>query len=393
MSNVSPVKGAGFPLWTSRRGTLIILAVHLPFVAFTPVITITRHPGLPLTERALLALVAIAVGGLQLYHSLAAVRGERPPGWPLTFAAVIVGVYLPVAWITFSDWVIEMQWFAVASTLMLLPRRLAAWVVAAPVAVVAILDGIHDHHTGFPYPQSVFFTCYYAAIMVTGGVALWGSARLVGILGDLFAARTELAEQALDHERLRVSRDLHDLLGHSLSAVSLKGDLALRLLPSDPGAACREIESLTGLARTALRDMRAVAHGEHGVALAAELESASAVLCAAGISVSVTVTVATLPTVLDTALAWAVREGATNVLRHSDATACAIRAWREDGLVRLEIVNDGAAATSADSALPGSGSGLAGLATRAAELGGTASGSYAEPDAFRLQLAIPEDAS
>ncbi|MBV9447492.1 MAG: hypothetical protein JO345_16540 [Streptosporangiaceae bacterium] len=390
--DVTLATAPGFPLWTVRRATWILTAVHLPFVAFTPVVTITRLPGTPLAERVFFALIAVAAGGLQLRHSLAAVRGERPRGWPLTFAAVIASTYLPAAWIPFSDWDTQMQWFTIASAMMLLPRRLATWVVTVSVAAVAVLGGVHDHQTGFAYPQSIFFTCYYAALMVTGGIALWGSARLVGILGDLFAARTEIAEQALDHERLRVRRDLHDLLGHSLSAVSLKGDLAVRLLPRDCGAAQREIESLTDLARTALRDMRAVTRGEHDVALAAEAESAAGVLRAAGISVSVSVEVPDLSPALDAALAWAIREGATNVLRHSEATTCAIRAWREGGLVRLEIVNDGAPFPS--TAGPSTaGTGLAGLAARAAELGGTAFGigSHSEPGEFRLQVAIPED--
>ena len=393
MSHDIPLARApGFPRWTSRRATWILVAIHLPFVAFTPVVTITRHPELPLAERLLFAMIAVAVGGLQLRHSLAAVRVQRPPGWPLTFGAIIAGTYLPVIWIPFTDWLPEMQWFFVASAMMLLPRRLVRVVVSISVVVVAVLNGIHDHNGGFPWPQAVFFIWYNAALMMMGGVALWGSARLVGILGDLFAARTEIAEQALDHERFRVSRDLHDLLGHSLSAVSLKGDLAMRLLPRDPGAARREIQSLTNLARTALRDMRAVARGEHDVALAAEAESAGAVLRAAGVGASVSAEVPELSPALDAALAWALREGTTNVLRHSEATACTIRAWREDGVVRLEIVNDGAAAPSG-SASPGTGTGLAGLAARVAVLGGTASGRYAEPGEFRLRIAIPEDAS
>ena len=118
MSDVMLAKGPEFPQWTLRRGTWILIVIHLPFVAFTPVVTITRHPDLPMTERALLALVAAAVGGLQLRHSLASVRGERPRGWPLTFAAVIVGTYVPAVWIPFSDWTVQMQWFTVASALL-----------------------------------------------------------------------------------------------------------------------------------------------------------------------------------------------------------------------------------------------------------------------------------
>jgi two-component system sensor histidine kinase DesK len=361
--------------------------MHLPFVAFAPANTIARSPGMPPAEMALLSLTGAIVGALQLRHSRAAIRGERPRGWPLTFALVLAGVYLPAFWVSFFNWVLEMQWFTVASAAMLLPRRLAATVITVLVVGPAVFGGIHDHQSGFAYPQTIFFTCYYAAVVVTGGVAVYGSARLVGILGDLFAARTQLAERALDRERLRVSRDLHDLLGHSLSAVSLKGDLALRLLARDPRAARHEIESLTDLARTALRDMRAVAYGQHDVALEAEAESARAVLGAAGISVSCDVRLPGLPPALDAALAWAVREGATNILRHAVATTCAIRAWRQDGTVRLEIVNDGAAAPL------GSGTGLAGLATRAGDLGGTATGGHAGPGQFRLLVAIPEPAT
>jgi two-component system, NarL family, sensor histidine kinase DesK len=395
VNDVTLTEAAGFPRWAARRAVWFVVAVHLPFVVFAPLTTITRRPGMPPGEMALIALLGAVAGGLQLRHSLAAARGQRTPGWPLTFAMLIVLADVPGVWLVFSgwhawltlDWIIDMQWFTVASTAMLLPRRLATAVVTIQVAVLAVLDGIHDHHIGFAYPQSVFFTCYYAALMVMGGLALFGSARLVGILGDLFAARTEIAEQALARERFRVSRDLHDLLGHSLSAVSLKGDLAIRLLPRDPPAAQREIESLTGLARTTLRDMRAVARGEHNVALAAEAESAQAVLGAAGISTSVAVELPSVPPAVDAVLAWAVREGATNVLRHSDATTCTVRAWRQDGLVQLEIVNDGAPPPS------GSGSGLAGLAARASELGGTVAGTYAGPGEFRLRVAIPEAAS
>jgi two-component system sensor histidine kinase DesK len=382
-----PLAGdTGFPSWAARRSVWFVIAIHLPFVVFPPVDVITRRPGLRPGEMVLIALLSAALGGLQLRHSLAAAHGRRPVGWPLSLALVIAAAYGPGAWLAF-DWVIPMQWFAAASAAMLLPRRLAIVTVAVPVAVIAVLDGIHDHQLGFGYPQTAFFTFYYAAVMVMGAAALYGSARLAKILGDLFAARTEIAEQALDRERFRVSRDLHDLLGHSLSAVSLKGDLAMRLMVPDPAAARREIEGLTDVARTALRDMRAVARAEHDVALAAEAASARAVLEAAGIRVSVAVDLLGLSPALDAVLAWTVREGATNVLRHSEAAACTIRAWRQDGRVQLEIVNDGAG-QPADA-----GSGLAGLAARASALGGTATGSYAAPGEFTLRLSIPETPS
>jgi two-component system, NarL family, sensor histidine kinase DesK len=382
------VEHAGFPQWAVRRAVWFLVAIHLPFVAYIPITLLTRQPGRTAAEMALIVLAAAAAGGLQLRHSLAAARGERPRAWPLTFAALVVLAYLPAWWFAspWFDWVIPMQWFVIGSAVMLLPRRLAALVVTAAVAGNSAAYGVYDHRGGFAYPQTALFICYYVAVLVLGGGALYGSARLVSILGDLFAARAELAENALARERLRMSRDLHDLLGQSLSAVSLKGDLAIRLLPSDPAAAYREIESLTSVARSALRDMRAVARGEHDVSLPAEVDSAQAILEAAGVATQVAVALPGLPPALDAVLAWGIREGTTNILRHSQATAAVITAGRADGLAWLEIVNDAAQPAA------GSGSGLAGLAGRARALGGTAIGGYLGAGTFRLRIELPEGA-
>jgi two-component system, NarL family, sensor histidine kinase DesK len=388
VNDTALIEAAGFPLWAARRAVWFLVAIHLPFVAYIPITLITREPGRTAGGIALIVLAAAAVGGLQLRHSLAAARGERPRAWPLTFAALVVLAYLP-AWSFASpwfDWAIPMQWFVIGSAVMLLPRRLAALAVTAAVAGNSLAYGVYDHRAGFAYPQTVLFICYYVAVLVLGGGALYGSARLVSILGDLFAARAELAENALARERLRMSRDLHDLLGQSLSAVSLKGDLAIRLLPSDPAAAYREIESLTGVARSALRDMRAVARGEHDVSLPAEVDSAQAILEAAGVATQVAVALPGLSPALDAVLAWGIREGTTNILRHSQATAAVITAGRADGLAWLEIVND-AAQPAADS-----GSGLAGLAGRARALGGTAIGGNLGAGTFRLRIELPEGA-
>jgi two-component system sensor histidine kinase DesK len=103
---------------------------------------------------------------------------------------------------------------------------------------------------------------------------------------------------------------LHELLGQRLSAVSLKSDLAVRLLDADPPAAHREIESLTSVARTALRDTRAVMRDEHDVSLPAEVEAAQAVLQAAGITVHIAVALPGLAPALEAIVAWVDREGA-----------------------------------------------------------------------------------
>lgn len=120
-----------------------------------------------------------------------------------------------------------MIWFVIASALMLLPRWPAVTVSAAGVACgVAIWLSLPESGaSGAPAWQVALTFPYVVAVLVLGGAALYGSARLVSIMAEVFAARTRLAEQAMAAERLRIARDLHDLLGQSLSAVSLKGDL------------------------------------------------------------------------------------------------------------------------------------------------------------------------
>ena len=215
--------------------------------------------------------------------------------------------------------------------------------------------------------------------------ALYGSARLVRVLEELQATRAELAELAVGRERLRVSRDLHDLLGQSLSAVSLKGDLAIRLLPRDPPAARAEIESLTGVARDALAGIRTVTRGEHLLSLRTETEGAAALLRAAGIDARIDLDVPKLSQPVEQMLAWALREGVTNVLRHSQARTCSITAGSRDGRLWLEIVNDGVQA-SADA-----GGGLTGLAERARAVSGSVTAHGTGDGQFRFRVEVPEE--
>ncbi len=329
-------------------------------------------------------LAALAVGALQLRHSFAAAGGERPRGWPWTLSALIVLVYLPMVWFTL-DWA-PMQYFVIASGAMLLRGWPAATMVTAPLVGMATVPLPIYGDSG---AQRAFFAVYWIVGLVIGAVALYGSVRLVRVVDELYAARAELAELAIGRERLRVSRDLHDLLGHSLSAVSLKGDLARRLLHSDIHAARAEIEGLTGVARDALRDIRAVTRDEHAVSLRTETDGAAALLGAAGIDARIDVDLPDLARPTEDVLAWAVREGITNVLRHSQASTCSITAARRGGMARLEIGNDGVRTPAG----AGRGSGLAGLAERARALSGSASGEHTRGGRFRLLVEIPEEAA
>jgi len=374
----------GRPLSTVRRARWFLFGLHVALLAVAPVFTITGFEG-DAGSPAIAVLAAVAIGALQLRHSFAAARGGRPRRWPWTLLALTVLVYLPMVWFGMG-WA-PMQYFVIASAVMLLRGWPAGIAAAAPLVATAVEIAGKGPINGESAAQEAFAVVYWIVGLVTGAVALYGAARLARVLDELEATRTELAELAIGRERLRISRDLHDLLGHSLSAISLKGDLARRLLPGNVPAARAEIEGLTEVARDALRDVRAITRAEHALSLRTETDGAAALLGAAGIDARIDVDLEDLARPTEEVLAWAVREGITNVLRHSQATTCSVTAARRDAMVRLEIVNDGARPPA------GGGDGLAGLAARAAALSGSAAGERTHGGRFRLLVEIPEEAA
>jgi two-component system sensor histidine kinase DesK len=283
-----------------------------------------------------------------------------------------------------------MQNFVIISAAVLLRGWLAVVVISIPIIgtpiVSAVYGAFYYHET---LAQNVVLFLYWLLNLVLSGAALYGAIRTVRVVDELHTARTELAEAAIGRERVRVSRDLHDLLGQSLSAVSLKGDLAIKLLPHDTEGARAELESLTELARTALRDVRAVARDERAVSLREEIDAAGALLSAAGIEARIDVDLPELTRPVQDVLAWAVREGTTNLLRHSEANTASITVARRGGVVRMEIINDGVRVLGD----PGTGTGIAGVVERARAVSGSASAA-ADPDGrFRLTVAVPEVAA
>jgi two-component system sensor histidine kinase DesK len=373
---------AGHPLRTVRRARWFLVALHVLAVAIAPVNAITGFVGQPRNPAAPV-LAALAIGGLQLRHTFAAARGERPRGWQWTGLALAVLVYLPMVWFTWN-WA-AMQWFVIASALMLLRGWPAAIAATVPILATSIVSGVAAAQVDASAATVAYLAAYWLVGLVIGALGLYGAARLVRVLDDLHATRAALAELAVGRERLRVSRDLHDLLGQSLSAVSLKGDLAVRLLRDDPPAARAEIEGLTGVARDALRGVRAVTRDEHAVSVSTEAGEAAALLSAAGIDARIDLDLPGLVPEVENVLAWAVREGVTNVLRHSEAGTCSITAGRRGGAVWLQVVNDGARTPAGD------GTGLVGLAGRARALSGSASAERTPDGRFKLLVEVPEE--
>jgi signal transduction histidine kinase len=205
-------------------------------------------------------------------------------------------------------------------------------------------------------------------------------------MGDQLAVLYEQqGMRAADEERLRLARDLHDLLGNSLSLITIKSQLARRLLPpGDASLVANEIADIERVARESLQDVRHAVDGYRQPSLSSALAGARAALAAAGIDSTIDVTAESLPTAVDATLAWAVREGVTNVIRHSKAAACSIRLTRESREASLEITDNGA---QAGSTAPGNG--LRGLQERAAARGGHADAGPLPDGGFRVTVSVP----
>jgi two-component system, NarL family, sensor histidine kinase DesK len=218
--------------------------------------------------------------------------------------------------------------------------------------------------------------------LLVGLAAVAGRLMIEGNL-QLSLAREQIARLAVGEERLRFARDLHDLLGNSLSVIALKSELAGRLINRAPGLAAHEVEDIEKVARDALREVREAVAGYRQPTLAAELAGAHEALTAAGIEDHVEQDHAPLPPAVESVLAWTVREGVTNVMRHSQAKRCAIRIMNRDGRATVEVVDDGRGGT------PKEGSGLHGLRERVLERGGTLTAEPLPHEGFRLTVALP----
>ncbi|MFE2549936.1 sensor histidine kinase [Streptomyces sp. NPDC059355] len=203
---------------------------------------------------------------------------------------------------------------------------------------------------------------------------------------ELRETREELARAAVDQERLRFSRDLHDLLGHTLSVIVVKSEAARRIAPRDMEAALGQIADIESVGRQALTEIREAVTGYRETSLAAELDRARGALTAAGIEPVVRQSGHPLPPQAAALMGWVVREAATNAIRHSGATTCEIEVRSTAERVRLVITDNG---NGVGSTPPGSG--LTGLTERLAAAGGTLVGGPA-PGAgrgFRVTAELP----
>ncbi|MGH3623747.1 MAG: sensor histidine kinase [Sciscionella sp.] len=241
------------------------------------------------------------------------------------------------------------------------------------------------------------------AELLTTGTIRWGNVWTLGLLTIgmssffhllntielLRAARQDVAELAVAEERSRLARDLHDVLGHSLTTITLKTGLARRLLESgaERDKAIAEVQDAEQLSRQALAEIRATISGYRRASLVAETVGARAALQAAEISADLPRAVDDVRADLQESFAYVLREGVTNVLRHSGASRCTVRL----GTSWLEIRDNGGNMSTVDIAAAGSGGhGLAGLAERLRAVGGRIEAGPMPNGGFRLRASAPE---
>lgn len=341
----------------------ITLAVLAGYFLVLTVVTLSYEAGAPEMVGAELCLLALL--GLQLAQSFhwRLPWSARWTGLPQYVALGLQTVFQFVPFLLFGQYWVGVPGFLAGSALLVLPTA-AAWpvcagvIISSNVALYAVGTAVQD-------------VVYESAYDVICALVVFGLSRMAQLASELHWSRAEIARLAVINERLRFARDLHDLLGFSLSAITLKCELVRRLAPVKPVRAQAELTEVLQIARQALADVRIVAGGNHRMSLSREAENATAMLGGVGIRAQVRLDCGELPCDVDTVLATLLREGLTNVLRHSQARQCRITAERVAGAVRLSLVNDGVDGPGKpvlDSR--GGGSGIGNLSTRVTAVGG-----------------------
>lgn len=209
------------------------------------------------------------------------------------------------------------------------------------------------------------------------------SAWILRVVRELDLARGTAARLAVAEERLRFSRDLHDVFGRALATVAVKSELAAELTRRRPDDAANTMLEVRQLAQDSLAEVRAVAAGYRQSDLGHELRGAKALLDSAGVACTVLGEEVEFPGPVQTAFGWVVREAVTNVIKHSTASTCTITLSREPGWCRLEVINNGVEARPS-----GGGSGLTGLRERLGPLGGRLDAGQ-DGDTYTLLATLP----
>jgi two-component system sensor histidine kinase DesK len=287
-------------------------------------------------------------------------NAQRWPTWKRGAIVLTQGLatYLPLlafhlAWTGMTGFL--------AGSLLLLMTDWRAW---APFAAIALLIFVVAIMTW----QESSYIAGMAIGCLASGIAVFGLGRLTLLVWHEQARQGEIAQLAAIRERTRFARDLHDLLGYSLSAIALKAELSRRIMDTKPDLAREELADVVVFARQAVADVRLVANSYRALSLAAEATSTASLLATAGIMTDIEIDCGGLDDKVDTVLATVLREGVTNLLRHSAARTCRVMASQAGESVTLLVANDGAGKSGVAYR---DGGGLENLQARLEAIGGT----------------------
>jgi two-component system sensor histidine kinase DesK len=353
-------------------------SAHAATVALVATVALNSALSVPLVRAALAAhdgraprptrLLLVQAATTQLGVWLTLLLEPHHPGKPPAGATILV--FQLLVWV-------------VGPTIALRPRLMALWSV--PMLLLTL--------------PPLAIACQSVAMalgvlvgsllgLVFAAVSCRCSAWVVKVAWELDRAQEDRARLAVAEERLRFSRDLHDVLGRNLTTMALKAELAVQLARRGRTEAADQMVEVQRIAQESHREVREVVRGYRTADLAAEVAGARSVLRAAGIDCAVDLgpDPAELPPLVQSVLGWVVREAATNVLRHSEATLVSVRLHGDGERTVLELVNDGLRAEPVDHA---PGSGLDGLRERLAAHGGELSCARDHDDRFTLRAALP----
>ncbi|MFD8750522.1 sensor histidine kinase [Kitasatospora sp. NPDC059577] len=365
--------GARTPAAVARIVAWLILLTAAVFLAEGLVLWLRHRPSLGLVCLAAVGLLAFAVTFSRTVYDVVARSGARDRHVP--DVAICTSVAFALLLLLGGAWGALPSLAACAAVVSLSARR-SVW-AATGILLGMVLSGLL---LGMPTDLVVDVVVRsVVTVVVVGALGL-----LPSFAREIHDNRAELARLAVVEERLRFARDLHDVLGHGLSVVGMKMEVALLLLRNDPDRARTEIEQALAVSRGSVSDLRSLVRGYRQPSLESELEGVRSVLRSAGIACRTDQVPPDVPQPLQDAAGWVVREGVTNVLRHSAATECRIKLRVDDGRLLVEVANDEARPNDASD-----GNGLRGLRERLTDIGGELTAGPDGSGGFRLLAHAP----
>src|SRR6266487_3473552 len=354
--------GVTSPLWQLYQHFWLLICLFFPLASL-----VSKPDAWLRLAVGSTALLFFAINYTWIMWPHPASRGARTRGRSRLSLLLLVALGLQVTVFSFLDDPAWLWLFLGVSAIagVLLPMRRAGMVVVL-IALMLLVRGL--------------------------GLDMIGVSRMGSAIRELHTARRALARMKVEEERLRLARDLHDLLGQTLSVITLKSELARGLITEDPARCAQELSEIEQVGRMTLREVRKTVAGYRQPRLSSELDDARQLLEAAGIAYDIEKLHGELPQPLDAVLAWTVREGVTNLIRHSRARHCLLRFTRDQGWIGVDMLNDTEGTEDAPEQRIGQGSGLLGLRERVSVLGGTME---ADPlmlsgkPHFRLRVELP----